>query len=373
MHTVRILPVEGRRLRSRFLDLPRALYSGDPAWIEPLRLERSHHISARNPFFEHATGALFVAQRGERTVGRISAQIDDLHLERHGKRTGFFGMLDAEDDEQTFEALFGAAEGWLAERGMQRVLGPFNFSINQDCGQLIEGFDVQPRIMMPHGHPYTPGRIEACGYAKARDLLAYRLVTDWKWSRRVLGRDEETLTLRPLEKSRMERELGTMRELFNEAWAENWGFVPFTRNELAQLGSLLKHVVPAEYVWFAERDGEPLGFIVVVPNINEAIADLDGRLAPFGWARLAWRMKVRSPRTARMVLLGLRNDVQKSLTGARVVFRLIGKVQESLLDRGVRELEASWILEDNKAVRSVIRAFGGEVYKRYRIYGKELA
>lgn len=372
MPAVRILPVEGRRMRARFIDMPRALYADDPAWIEPLRVERRHHLSPRNPFFEHGTGALFLAQRGERTVGRISAQIDELHLERHGERTGFFGMLEAEDDAESFEALFGAAEAWLAERGMRRVLGPFNFSINQDCGQLVEGFESPPQMMMPHGRPYAPGRIEACGYAKERDLLAYHMATEFEWSRRKLGGDRDALTLRPLAKSRMRSELRTMRELFNDAWADNWGFVPFTEKELEELGSFLKFVVPAEYVWFAERAGEPVGFIVVLPNLNEAIADLRGRLVPFGWAKLAWRLKVRPPRTARMVLLGMRRDLQRSLAGARVVHSLIGKVQESLLASGVHALEASWVLEDNRPVRSVIKAFGGQVYKRYRIYAKEL-
>lgn len=372
MPPVRIQPALGRRLRASFIDLPRALYSGDPAWVEPLHLERRHHLSPSNPFFEHGTAALFLAQRGDRTVGRISAQIDRLHVERHGEQAGFFGMLEAEDDEETFAALLDAAETWLAERGMRRVLGPFNFSINQDCGQLVEGFDTPPQIMMPHGHPYTPGRIEAHGYAQAQDLLAYRLDTSYEWSRRKLGRGDDGLTLRTLAKAHMQEELGTMRELFNEAWSDNWGFVPFTENELQQLGSFLKHVVPADYVWFAERAGEPVGFIVVLPNLNEAIADLGGRLAPFGWAKLAWRMKVRPPRSARMALLGLRRDVQRSLAGARLVFRFISNVQEAMQRRGVHELEASWILEGNRPVRSVLESFGGEVYKRYRIYAKEL-
>lgn len=366
------MPVEGRRLRNRFLDLPRRLYAGDPAWIEPLRVERRHHLSASNPFFEHGTGALFLAQRGERVVGRISAQIDRLHLEQRGEQEGFFGMLEAEDEPEVFEALFAAAEEWLAERGMRRALGPFHFSINDQCGQLIEGFETPPQILMPHGRPYTPARIEACGYDRARDLLAFRLTTDKVWRKRTAGKDRDELTLRPFSKQHIERELRLVRELFNDAWEENWGFVPFQEKELRELGSFVKHIVPEEYVLFAEQRGEAVGFIVVLPNLNETIADLDGRLLPFNWAKLLWRVKRRHPRSARMVMLGLRRDVQKSVTGARVVFRLIGAMQKALLGRGVRELELSWVLEENRAIRAVIRAFGGEIYKRYRIYSKEL-
>lgn len=369
---LRVLPVEGRRLRTRFLDLPRRLYAGDPAWVEPLRIERRHHLSAGNPFFEHATGALFLAQRGDRVVGRISAQIDRLHLEQHGEPEGFFGMLEATDDGEVFAALFGAAEGWLAERGMRRVLGPFHFSINDQCGQLVEGFDTPPQILMPHGRPYVPERIEACGYAKARDLLAYRLPTKMEWRRRRRGDDRDGLRLRPFSKKDIERDLRLVREIFNDAWEQNWGFVPFQEKELRELGSFVKYVVPEEYVLFAERGDETVGFIVVLPNLNETIAGLDGNLLPFGWAKLAWRMKFRPPRSARMVLLGLRRDVQKSLTGARVVFRLIGALQEALLQRGVSELELSWVLEENRPIRSVIDSFGAEIYKRYRIYSKEL-
>jgi hypothetical protein len=373
MSSVRILPVEGRRLRARFLDLPRGLYSGDPAWVEPLRVERSQHISPRNPFFEHATGALFLAQRGDRVVGRISAQIDRLHIEQHGEQEGFFGMLEAEDDGQVFEALFGAAEGWLRERGMRRALGPFNFSINHECGQLVEGFDTPPQIMMPHGHPYTPGRIEACGYAKAKDLLAFRMKPGTEWNRRAAGEDQNGLSLRPLAKAHMERELRIMREVFNESWEENWGFVPFQEKELNELGSLLKHVVPADYVWFAELEGETVGFLVVLPNLNESIADLGGRLLPFGWAKLAWRMKFATPGTARMVLLGLSRKIQNKVVGARAIFRLIKSVEGPLIRRRVDEVEMSWILEENRPIRSVIKACKGTLYKRYRIYSRELA
>ena len=370
---IRIVAVRGRRERARFLALPGALYGDDPVWIAPLWLERRLHLSSRNPFLEHASAALFLAQRGDRTVGRISAQIDRLHLAQHGDEAGFFGLLEAEDDEATFRELFSAAEGWLRERGMRRALGPFSFSINQECGLLVSGFETPPQVMMPHGRPYYPRHVEACGYAPAKDLLAYRIPVETGRQNPFLGRRAGgSLTLRPLSKAHLKRDLAIVRELFNDAWSGNWGFVSFTDRELDELGSLLKYVVPSEFVWFAERAGEPLGFIVVLPNLNEAIADLEGRLLPLGWAKLLWRLLVRSPRTARLALLGLRSDLQGSLAGAPVIFRLIGALDLPFARRGVEELELSWILEDNLPMRSVITHFGAELYKRYRIYTREL-
>lgn len=374
MPPVRILPVETRRARARFVGVPRAIYAGDPVWIEPLRVERLRHLSRQNPFFGHATGALWLAVRGDRAVGRISAQIDRLHVEQHGEQAGFFGMLDAEDDQETFAALLGAAESWLRERGMRRALGPFNFSINEDCGLLVEGFDTPPQVMMPHGRPFYPERVEACGYSKVKDLLAYRLPADVEWQRgTVAKKTPKGLHLRPLSKRHMERDIGIVRDLFNDAWSQNWGFVAFTDEELSELSSVLKHLVPADFVWFAERRGEPVGFVAALPNVNEAIADLHGRLLPFGWAKLLWRLKVRTPSTARIALLGLRSDLQRSLGGARVVFSLLGVVQQAFIRRGVREVELSWVLEDNHAIQGIIGTYVAEPYKRYRIYSKELA
>jgi len=371
---VRILPVDTRRLRARFVDLPRGIYAGDPAWVEPLRVERLRHLSRKNPFFDHATGALWIAVRGDRAVGRISAQIDRLHVEQHGEEAGFFGMLEAEDDQEAFAALLGAAESWLRERGMRRVLGPFNFSINEDCGLLVAGFDTPPQVMMPHGRPFYPERVEACGYSKVKDLLAYRLPADVEWQRgTVAKKTPKGLHLRPLSKKHMARDIGIVRDLFNDAWSQNWGFVAFTDEELQELSFVLKHLVPADFVWFAERRGEPVGFVAALPNVNEAIADLHGRLLPFGWAKLLWRLKVRTPRTARIALLGLRSDLQRSLGGARVVFSLLGVVQKAFVRRGVRAVELSWVLEDNHAIQGIIGTFAAEPYKRYRIYAKELA
>ena len=371
---IQLLSVDSRRLRKRFVDVPRAIYGADPAWVEPLRIERMRHLSSKNPFFEHASGALWIARRDGRDVGRISAQIDQLHIQQHGEQAGFFGMLDAEDNPETFAALFRVAEAWLRERGMQRVLGPFNFSINEDCGLLIDGFDTPPQVMMPHGRPYYPEQVEACGYVKEKDLFAYSLPVDDDFLSAVLARrDNSGVTLRPLSKQHMAREIAIVRDLFNDAWSNNWGFVAFTDAELQELSDVLKHFIPADYMWFAEKNGKPIGFITALPNLNEAIADMHGSLLPFNWVKLLWRLKVRQPKSVRVALLGLSQDMQSSLRGARVVFKLLGAVKEAFLKRGVTDSELSWVLEDNTAVRSIIGAFAADPYKRYRIYSKELS
>lgn len=372
---LRILPVESRRDRGRFLNLTREIYAGDAAWIQPLDIERRLHLSPKNPFFEHGEAALWIAERGGRAVGRISAQIDRLHLERHDPQGGFFGMLEAEDDAETFGTLFQTAEAWLAERGMQRALGPFNFSINQECGLLIEGFDVPPRVMLTHARPYYAPRVEACGYAKERDLVAYRSGPPETWPEvpQKARLDGGAFQFRHLRKRDLDSELTIIRQLFNDAWSENWGFVPFTDAELKELGDVFKHLVPAEYVVFAEQDGEPVGFVAALPDVNQALAGLNGKLLPSGWAKLLWRMKVRTPTSTRMALIGLRKDFRRSVAAARLMFGLVDGLRTVFLRRGVRSVDMSWILEENRPVRRMAEAMGNQVYKRFRIYSKQLA
>lgn len=359
----------------RFLRLPWSIYSDDPAWVPPLLLERRQHLSPRNPYFEHADCRFWMAWRGERPVGRISAQVDRLHLQRYGDAMGFFGMLEAEDDAETFGALTDAAEAWLRDRGMRRVRGPFNLSINDECGLLVEGFDTPPRIMMGHALPYYAERIEEQGYAREKFLLAYRIRADFpptKAARSLLERMAGRVGVRPMRKSRFEEEMKIIREIFEDAWSQNWGFLPFTDREFEYLGRTLKLLVEEEFVQIAEVDGVPAAMMVAFPNLNEAIRDLDGRLFPFGWLKLLWRLKVRVPRTARVPLMGVRRRYQGTLLGAALAFLVIEAVRAPALARGIREAEMSWILEDNVGMRNVIESIGGTAYKRYCIYRKEL-
>ncbi len=373
---VRVVPADGGRERMQFLRVPRRIYAADPNWVPPLLIERRQHLSRRNPYFAHAEVRFWVAYRGERLVGRISAQIDRLHLERHGDATGFFGFLEAIDDAEVFAALLGTAEAWLRGRGMRRILGPFNLSVNDECGLLVEGFDTPPMFMMGHGQPYYDPQMQAHGYAKAKDLVAYLLD-----ARRPLpsvmdavvakaGRAK--ITVRPLSWARLSEDLATIRSIFNDAWYDNWSYVPFTDAEFETLGQNLKLFVPNDFVQIAEVDGVPAAMIVTVPNLNGIIRDLHGHLLPLGWARLLWRMKTVGPRSARVPLMGVRKTYQRSAIGMALAFSLVDAVRRPVLSRGIDRVELSWILEDNRPMRHMLDRLGARVYKRYRMYERTL-
>ena len=373
---IRITAVDSDAALDRFLSVPAGVFAGDPVWTAPLNIERRIHLSAKhNPYFQHARWQAWVAWRGSDAVGRITAQIDALHLERYADATGFFGMLDAEDRPDTFAALFGTAERWLAERGIRRVRGPFSLSINEETGLLIEGFDTPPVFMMGHARPYYGARVEAQGYRKAVDTFAYMIRSDFKPSpvmARLVAAAEKRVRVRPLDRKRFDAEIELLRDIFNDAWEQNWGFLPFTAAEFRELGQSLRFLVDPGLIRIAEVDGEAAAFMVVIPNVNEAIRGLDGRLLPCGWAKLLWRLKVRHPTTARVPLMGVRRKFQRTRLGPALAFLVIAGAQPRTRELGIKDVELSWILEDNAGMRSIIESIGGHAYKRYRIYEREL-
>lgn len=372
---LQVVPVSGRRALDEFIRMPWNIYDGASAWVPPLITERRDHLSRRNPFFEHAQACYWLAYRNQRPVGRISAQIDRLHLERYDDDTGFFGMIEAEDDPEVFAALLQAAEAWLRDQGMRRVRGPFNMSINDECGLLVEGFDTAPAFMMAHGQPYYPGHIEARGYAKAKDLLAYHTSVDHKVSPAIQAansRGAGRVTIRTLRRKALTTELRILQTIFEDAWAHNWGFIPFTNAEFDKLGQALKHLVDDDMVQIAEVDGEPAAMLIAFPNINEVIGDLNGRLMPLGWLKLLWRIKVRYPSTARIALMGVRRRYQNSPVGSTLTFMMVHAIRGALKRHGVQSCELSWVLEDNRRLHHMLKALGAVPYKRYRIYEKAL-
>lgn len=374
---VEVKPVGSRRALTDFVELPYAVYADDPAWVPPLLAEQRHNFSPRSAFFQHAQVQMFVAYRDGRPVGRIAAQIDALRVARYDDATGHFGALEAIDDPAVFTALLAAAEEWLRAQGMKRVLGPFNLSINGDIGLLIEGFEHPPVFLTGHGRPYYDARVQALGYHKAKDVVAYSLDTTTTPPRTMVeaarrAREAARVTIRPIDKSRLAAETAVISEVFCDAWENNWSFVPFTQAEFAELASALKYLVPRDFVQFAEVDGETAAMLVIVPNLNELIGDLKGRLLPFGWAKLLWRMRMRPPHSARVALMGVRQKFHTSSLAMALVFGLIEAVRVSPAVKDMQFMEMGWVLEDNFPLLRVMRLLGGRQYKTYRVYEKLL-
>jgi hypothetical protein len=367
--------VTERRQWKQFLALPHRLYASDPAWVAPLNFEQRHRFSPANHFFEHARFRAWIACRQGRVVGRITAQIDELHLQQHRDGAGYFGMLEAEQDPEVLAALFDAAQNWLREEGMQRVRGPLNLHINEEVGLLVDGFDTPPFVLMGHALPWYGAAIEAQGYHRVRDLLAYHIRPDFEAPRVMLKlaeRVSDRVKVRSLRRKHIAEDAQIMLDIFNDAWQNNWGFVPLAAAEWQETVSTLAKLMPDDYIQIAECDGQPVAFIVALPNLNEAIRDLKGSLLPFGWAKLLWRLKVRHPKTARIPLMGVRQDFQHSRLGPTLAFMVIDAVRKALHARGVSNVEMGWILEDNDGMRNIIETIGGLAYKRYRVYEKDL-
>jgi hypothetical protein len=373
--TPEIVAVRTKAERETFIRVPFDIYKGDPNWVPPLLFDRRDQINPKHPFFRHADMQAFLAMHGGKAVGRISAQVDHLNAERGRPGLGYFGLIDAIDDRDVFAALFRAAEQWLKEHKMTQVLGPMNLNINQEVGLLVDGFDTPPYFMMGHSRPYIGQRVEDSGYRPVKDLLAYEMDPDFKIpsvmtavERRLQGR----MVIRPIDRKNRDRDLKAMCGIFNDAWENNWGFVPFTDEEFLTIGHEMLLIISDDFIQIAEVDGEPAAFIVMLPNVNEAIADLNGRLLPFGWAKLLWRLKVKYPRSARVPLMGVRQKYQRTRLGPGLAFAVIHAVRNASVARGIRSVEMSWILENNAGMRNIIETIGGRVSKRYRMYEKDL-
>jgi hypothetical protein len=373
--TISIEAVNDARDLDDFIRVPWSIFEGDPNWVPPLLMERKEALSQKHAVFNHLDWQGWVAYRGSNPVGRISAQIDRLHIERYGDATGFFGFLDARDDDALFRALFDTAESWLRERGMRRVRGPFSLNINQEVGLLVEGFDTPPYFMMGHAHPYYGVAIERLDYRKAIDMFAYLISAHFKpppFIEALIKRLRTRISVRALRRKQLDDDLETVREIFNDAWSDNWGFVPFTREEFRAIGREMLMLVPEEFIQIAEMDGEAVAFIVILPNVNEAIADLNGRLLPLGWIKLLHRLKLKFPATARIPLMGVRKRLHHTRLGPGLAMSVVLALQPPALRRGVEEVEMSWILEDNEGMKNIAESLGGYVSKRYRVYEKDL-
>ncbi len=376
MAALQIKPVNSNAALRRFIKLPWHIYADDPHWVPPLYLERRLHFSRLNPFFRHGRWAAWLACRGQVVVGRICAQIDELHRQHYGQMSGHFGLLEAVEDAEVFAALLYAAESWLLGQGTRRVTGPFGLSINQESGLLVQGFDTPPVVMMPHGRPWYDGMVQRLGYTVAQNLHAYWVDVCFdkpRAMRALLKRYEGRVRLRALNRRQFRQELAIIRDIFNDAWSNNWGFVPMTAAEINELGTSLRLFVPDGFVHIAEVDEQPAAFIVGLPNLHESVKKLNGRLLPMGIVTLIGDVSRRRIKTGRVPLMGVRRALQNTPLGMALAFMVINALREPLHEHGIGEVEMSWILEGNRGMRHILDAIGSRHYKTYRVYEKRLA
>lgn len=375
MAEIEIREVTGKAEMKTFIRLPGRILKDDPHWVEPLHFERAQFFSKKhNPWFTHGEAAFFLAWRAGRAVGRVSAQIDRLSPDVEGRTCGLFGALTAEEDGAVVAALLARAEAWLRERDAGRMRGPYTLNTNHETGLLVDGFDSPPFMLMPHDPPWLGPMIEAAGLSKGRDVYAYRLQTSSGMPER-LGRfiksPTEGLTVRGVNLRKWDEEVGHIARIFNIAWRDNWGFVPFTPVEIDAMAKELKPLIDPGLTRIAEVDGEPVGFIVVLPDVNEAVRDFGGRLFPFNILRLLWRLKFGRVRGARVPLMGVLPGLPGVLASVTPLM-LIYSPEKRYRERGFDEVEFSWILEDNKPVRRMIEMLGARIAKTYRIYDRAL-
>jgi hypothetical protein len=373
---VEIIPVSSKAELERFIRVPMRLMADDPNYVAPLMFERREALSPKhNPFFQHADYQFFLARKDGRDAGRISAQIDHLAKTDPDAPAGYFGMIAAEDDPEVFAALFAAAEGWLREKGRKQVLGPLNLSTSEEVGLLIDGFDTPSMLMMPHDPRWTARRIEELGYTKAKDVYAY-ISDSFQFTdaveKRLARPLPEGVVVRQVRMDRFDEEVKTLSDIVNDAWSENWGGLNLTEAETKHLGESLKLILIPDWIWFYEIDGEAAAFIVLLPDLNDATRDLKGKLLPFGWAKMLWRLKTQPIRRGRVPLMGVRKKFTRDRRGMLAPFVLVDKIRRAGVARGIEQGEYSWILEDNMGMRHILEALSARIYKTYRIYGKAL-
>lgn len=381
MTTIR--PVTTKADRAAFIDLQYRLYRDDPNWVAPLRSEALELISpGKNPWYEHGEQQLYLAERDGRVVGRISAHLDHLALAQPaaqgmGPGCGNWGMLEAED-EATAHALITKAEGWLRERGMTRVLAPLSISIWDEPGLLTQGHDHPPTVMMGHHKPVYQTWVEALGYAAVKQLYTYDLDIAQPFPplvQRIVqsGERNPRIRIRAVDKRRFDEEARLILGILNDAWSDNWGFVPLTEAEIAYAGKKYKPIVFEDLIRVAEFDGEPVAFMLTMPDLNEALLPLHGRLLPFGWAKLLLWLRAPKVRTMRVPLMGVVKRLQSSRLASQLAFMMIEYIRRASVERyGAVRGEIGWILEDNTGMRAIAETIESRINKTYTLYGKAL-
>jgi hypothetical protein len=369
-----VRPVAGKGELMMFIKLPWRLYRNEPNWVPPLLYERKRFFDReRNPFFKHAEAEYFLAWRDGRAVGRITAHIDHHFNEFHQHDWGMFGFFDCEEDPEAAVALLSTAETWLRDRRRDRMVGPMDFTTNDECGVLIDGYDLLPTILTNWHHPYYPGLIEGYGLSKAMDLYMWDLKVRERdkvhpaiWRAAAEVESKYGITVRPMRKKNMEAELGRFLEVYNAAWERNWGFVPLTEDEVRHYAKDLKPILDENWAFVAERNGETIGAALTLPDYNQVLTHLGGRLLPFGWAKALWyRRKIDR---VRVFALGVKREYQHTGVAARFYELHYDSAERTRQKAG----ETGWILETNKSMNRAMEGMGGTIVRTYRVYEKML-
>ena len=373
-----IRPVEDAADRKAFVDLAYELNKDDPHWVPPLKTEVHGLIDKRtNPWFEHAEARFFLAERGGKPVGRISAQVDEEVIEHIGPGIGQWGMFEAADGEVAAE-LIARAEDFLRGRRMKVSQGPYSLSIWDEPGLLVKGFDHSPTVMMGHNSPRYQAWVEAAGYTMVKELYTYDLDVTKGFPpivQRIVASGERNprIRIRRVDKKRFEEEATLILGILNDAWSDNWGFIPLSDEEIAYAGKKLKPIVYEDLIRVAEVDGEPVAFMMTLPDLYELTRDLDGRLFPFGWAKLLWRLRKPKVRTMRVPLMGVVKRLQATRLASQLAFMMIEYIRrDATRDFGTERGEIGWILDDNLPMRSIAEAIESSINRVYRIYEKPL-
>jgi len=374
MPSVSIRPVRTRRELKGFVDLPYRLHAGTP-WVPPLKVERRAFLGRRlNPYFKHGEAEYFLAWRGDRVVGRVTAQVDHAFNEFHQSRWGMFGFLDLEDDPEVLPGLLDAAESWLRERGCDRMVGPMDFSMNEESGVLIEGHEREPMIRQPWHPPYYQRLCEQAGLEKAMDLYSWMLeISDREDMLPILpeldkrAREEHGVKIRKMSRLRLRREMDRFAEIYNAAWAENWGFVPYSKQDLDTYTFDMHLVFKRDWFMVAERDGETIAVAITLPDLNQVLKKMKGRLLPFGWWHYLNRDRICD--RVRIGFLGVKPEHQHTGVAASLYIEHFDTAERVRQKYG----EAGWILESNEAMNRGLEAMSAEIVKKYRLYERSLS
>lgn len=378
-----ITPVSGKAEREAFVDLAYRINADDPNWVPPLRMEALELVDpAKNPFFGHADVQFFLARRGDRIVGRISAHLDHLALamdpqQGMGPGVGNWGLLEAEDGDVA-RALIATAEDWLRGKGMTRVLAPLSMSVWEEPGQLTRGHDHPPTVMMGHQPKRYQTYIEAQGYTPAKTLKTYELDISNPFPpliQRIVqsGEKNPKIRIRNVDKSKFDAEAALILDILNDAWSDNWGFVPFTDREIAYAGKKFKPIVREDLIMVAEYEGEPVAFMMTLPDLNEVLRPMRGKLFPFNWIKLLLWLRKPKVRTMRVPLMGVRKRLQASRLASQLAFMMIEYIRRnSVANYGASRGEIGWILDDNQGMIAIADAIDSHVNKEYEIYQKTL-